>query len=341
MGGPTREVAAARGAVRTALSHYSAGAPVLVALSGGSDSTALAAATLFVARHAGLVPVCLTVDHGLRPESAREAAAVAAWARQAGFEARVTRVDASGTGEGPEAAARRARYAALATAARSLPFRGVPAPVLLAHTADDQAETVLLGLGRGSGARSLAGMAPTGPLPYAPDVTALRPFLSIRKADLRAALRAKRIPWVEDPTNAPDSEWRAKDGSLLTRSAIRHGALPALERALGPGTVPALVRTARLLRRDADALDARAEELAARFEREVPVSDVVALPEALRTRVFRRLAIQYGVRAGELGSVHLEALDTLACGANGRARVDLPGLAVYREGGTLHFGEGN
>src|SRR5699024_10892879 len=137
----------------------------------------------------------------------------------------------------PEAAARTARYAALADAAQDA------AAVLLGHTIDDQAETVLLGLGRGSGARSLAGMPAAAGLWR-------RPFLGLRRSDTEACCTALGLGWAEDPTNAPDGPWRRADGGPLRRAAVRHHVLPALEDALGPGVAEALARTAQRLRDD-------------------------------------------------------------------------------------------
>ena len=149
-------VAAVRLAVRAALRGIEPGSTVVVALSGGADSLALAAATAFEAAKAGLRAVAVTIDHGLQEGSADAAAAASAQAQALGLEARIARVEV-GPGAGPEAAARTARYAALAAEASAL----AAVAVLTGHTLDDQAETVLLGLARGSGAASLQGMAPS------------------------------------------------------------------------------------------------------------------------------------------------------------------------------------
>ncbi len=142
--------------------------------------------------------------------------------------------------QGPEAAARSARYAALAAAAR----RAGAAPggvwIMLGHTLDDQAETVLLGLARGSGARSLAGMSPQAG-------RYLRPLLRIRRAQTAAACTALGLPPWDDPHNCDPA---------FTRVRVRRELMPALATALGPGVAEALARTADLLRADADALDA-------------------------------------------------------------------------------------
>ncbi|WP_324649457.1 tRNA lysidine(34) synthetase TilS [Georgenia sp. H159] len=251
MAGPAPAVALARVAVRAALADLPAGALVMVACSGGADSLALAAATAFVAPRAGLRAGAVVVDHGLQAGSDRTAAAAAAVCRGLGLDpVEVRAVDARGAG-GPEAAARTARYAALEAAAEEARADAV----LLGHTLDDQAETVLLGLGRGSGGRSIAGM---------PAVTGRwrRPFLGLRRGDTEACCAALGLRWAEDPTNAPDGPWRRADGGPLRRAAVRHHVLPALEEALGPGVAEALARTADRLRDDEDYLAGAAAELA-------------------------------------------------------------------------------
>ncbi|WP_299278008.1 tRNA lysidine(34) synthetase TilS, partial [uncultured Georgenia sp.] len=251
MAGPAPAVAAARVAVRAALADLAPGSLVLVACSGGADSLALAAATAFVAPRARLRAGAVVVDHRLQEGSADVAREAAATCRRLGLDpVEVRPVEVRGPG-GPEAAAREARYAALAASARE---HGAAA-VLLGHTLDDQAETVLLGIGRGSGARSLAGMPAAAGLWR-------RPFLGLRRRDTEAVCAALGLRYVDDPTNAPDGPWRRADGGPLRRAAIRHRVLPALEEALGPGVPEALARTAQRLQQDEDYLSAAAEELA-------------------------------------------------------------------------------
>ena len=212
---------------------------VLVALSGGPDSLALAAATAFeAAGRSGAV----IVDHGLQAGSAEVAARAATAARDLGLDpVLVVRVEVGADG-GPEAAARAARYRALSEAAASA---GASA-VLLGHTLDDQAETVLLGLARGSGATSLQGMEQVSGL-YR------RPLLGIRRSVTeQACADAGLTPW-NDPQNLDPA---------FTRVRVRTSVLPMLERELGPGIAEALVRTADQLREDSDALDHFAEEIA-------------------------------------------------------------------------------
>ena len=243
--GPVPAVAAIRLAVRKALAGYTPGGLVLVACSGGADSIALACATAFVAPRMALRFGGVTVDHHLQDGSAAQAERVVQFLRGLGFDpVESIGVDVTGPG-GPEAAARVARYAALDDAATRL---GADA-VLLGHTRDDQAETVLLGLARGSGARSLAGM-PRRAGRY------VRPFLDLPRATTSAAARAEGFePW-DDPHNTDPA---------YTRSRVRHAALPALAEALGPGIPEALARTAKMLRDDTEALDAWAAREFARL----------------------------------------------------------------------------
>jgi tRNA(Ile)-lysidine synthase len=322
--GPHPAVAAVRLAVRRALADLDPGATVLVACSGGADSLALLAGTVFESRPAGQprhTVVGVTVDHGLQDGSAERAAAVADQMRLLGASrARVVAVAVGGAG-GPEAAARTARYAALDACATEYDASAV----LLGHTRDDQAESVLLGLARGSGARSLSGMA---------QVTGRyrRPLLDLTRDTTVAACRAEGIGYWDDPHNADPS---------YTRARVRHQVLPVLEKELGPGVADALARTARLLRDDADALDAMAVDslLAARDEHGgLLVDRLLSWPPAVRRRVLRLAALEAGCPATELFLVHIDALDDLLVHWRGQRGVDLPGpVRAERAGGTLRF----
>jgi tRNA(Ile)-lysidine synthase len=318
--GPTPEVAAVRRAVRAAVTDLGPGDLVLVACSGGADSVALAAATAFEARRTGLRAGAVTVDHQLQPGSADRAAAVAGWLRDQGLDpVEVVTVDVGSAG-GPEAAAREARYAALASAASRLGA----AAVLLGHTRDDQAETVLLGLARGSGGRSLAGMAPRSGL-YR------RPLLDLPRSAVRSAA-AGHDSW-DDPHNADPA---------FARSRVRHAALPALEAALGPGVAAALARSAALLRADADALDgwaAMAYDDAGGAAADGLAVDVLArLPAAVRARVLRRAALAAGAPPTDLSAHHVGELDRLVTEWHGQGPLDLPGhIRAARRCGRLHL----
>jgi tRNA(Ile)-lysidine synthase len=321
MTGPHPAVAATRVAVRAGLSSLPSDALVLVACSGGADSLALAAATAFEAPRAGLRAGALVVDHALQPGSGDVAARAAAGCRALGLApVHVLPVTVRAAGEGPEAAARTARYDALESAAAGL---GADL-VLLGHTRDDQAEQVLLGLARGSGARSLAGM-PRRRGPFA------RPLLEVPRATTEAACAAAGLePW-HDPHNADPAYRRVRARRLLA----------TLERDLGPGVVPALARSADLLREDADLIDGLARE-ARRDLGDGPLeaAALAALARPVRARVWRMVAMEAGVPAGALFAVHVDALDALVGRRwRGQGPVDLPGgLQARREGGQVLLG---
>ncbi|UFU03502.1 tRNA lysidine(34) synthetase TilS [Ruania suaedae] len=343
MPGPAAPVARLRHTTRTFLEErleageVSRGELLLVACSGGPDSLALAAAAAFVAPRLGLRAGAVVVDHGLQPGS--EAVAQAAGDTCAGLglaPVEVVRATVTGKGEGPEAGARAARYDALTEASRRHGARAV----LLGHTADDQAETVLLALARGSGTRSLAAMA-------AVRAGFWRPFLTASRADTRDACHALGLVVWDDPTNAVDGPWRTADGRALPRAAVRHRVLPALEEALGPGARAGLVRTARLARDDADLLDQLAEAEYTRIVQDgseqiaLDVGAVVALPPALRLRVLRLAALRAGAAAGGLGHVHVEAMDALVSDWSGQGPTHLPGgVSATRTCGRLVLSAG-
>src|SRR5665647_1842958 len=233
-------------AVRPHLADLAPGSTVLVACSGGADSLALAAAVAFVAPREGWRAGAVVVDHGLQPGSAEVAERAAEQCRVLGLDpVEVVAVEVGADG-GPEAAARAARHGAFVAVAS----RHGAAAVVLGHTLDDQAETVLLGLARGSGARSLAGMADQRGL-------LRRPFLSVRRAATAHACEVLALhPWL-DPTNGP----AGPGDELPLRSRLRHEVLPVLTEVLGAAVIPALARTADQLREDADLLDPVAAQL--------------------------------------------------------------------------------
>lgn len=278
---------------------------------------ALAAAASYEGARAGWLVGAVVIDHGLHAGSSAVAHRVARHLtshellRDTLEPVEVVRVHVGGRG-GPEAAARDARYVALgALADRD------DAVVLLGHTKDDQAETVLLGLARGSGYRSLAGMrAVAGPY--------RRPLLGIDRAQTQQACAALGLPVWLDPDN---------EDVRFARVRVRRVALPTLEAELGPGVASALARTAAQATEDADALDALAAELAATVGLDasasgcldVAVADLVNAPTALRRRVLRRAALLAGCPGGDLFAVHVEALDALLVDWHGQRAVDLPG----------------
>ncbi len=325
--GPDPAVAAVRLAVRRSLGGAPEG-PVVVACSGGADSLALAAAAVFECRGSGRRVIGATVDHGLQPGSGAQADRVVAQLARVGVDETLTaRVRVEAVGRGPEAAAREARYAVLAEVAERVGSR----VVLLGHTLDDQAETVLLGLTRGSGGRSVAGMR------RAFDVF-VRPLLDLtREQTLRACAAEGLQPW-SDPHN---------EDPRFTRSRVRHQVLPLLEAELGPGVAATLARTADQLREDMELLDRWAD--AAYHEALLPagpgagvwlaVADLVAMEPALRTRVLRLAAAEAGAPADQLFRVHVLALEELVTAWRGQVMVQLPGhLAGVRQGDALIVG---
>ncbi len=332
--GPHPAVAAIRHAVRVSLAALTPGDLVLAACSGGADSLALAAAVAFEAPKAGILAGGITIDHGLQPGSADQAARVTGVMAELGLSpAFAVRVEVAGPGsgdvyQGPEAAARSARYAALSAAAESASRSG-DAWIMLGHTLDDQAETVLLGLARGSGARSLAGMAPvTGRY--------LRPLLRVRRSQTLAACASLGLqPWT-DPQNSDPA---------FTRTRVRRELMPALAAAVGPGVEDGLARTADLLRADADALDAIAAAeadglggTAAVLADGWPADALGGLPDAIRHRVLRQAALAAGCPAGTLSQRHIASLDELITGWHGQRWADLPGgIRCLRRYGRLLF----
>ena len=254
-----------------------------------------------------LPTTALIVDHGLQPGSEQVASTAQQQALTLGCAAaQVLRIKVGNAG-GPEAAARTARYAAL-DAARA------GAPVLLAHTLDDQAETVLLGLGRGSGARSIAGMRDWDP-PWG------RPLLGVRRA-VTAAVCAELglTPW-RDPHNADPR---------FTRVRLRSEVLPLLEDVLAGGVAESLARTAAALREDNDALDTLAQtQLAAlRTEDGLTVDGLDDLPAALRRRVIRAWLLTVG--AAGLTDVQIRAVDALVARWRGQGGVAVPAPLRYQ-----------
>lgn len=320
----SEEVLACRRAVRDALEDLVAGNHVIVACSGGPDSLALVAAVASEASRRSITASAVVVDHGLQVDSAAVASEAAVICELLGMHASVVRVDV-GTAGGPEAAAREARYAALQAASG----RERAAAVLLGHTLEDQAETVLLRLSRGSGARSLAGMPARNGLWR-------RPFLRLPRSLVRAAADdvlapLGRAPWL-DPHN---------DDPAFARVRVRR-LLDDLRSALGDGAVLGLARTADLLRDDADALEALADEA---FDRLVTVDgtewsadceELAALPAALRTRVMRSMVIAAGCPADDAGVDHIRTIDALITRWHGQGATRLPGaVRVERACGRL------
>lgn len=333
--GPTPAVAAVRLAVRTALRrHARPGRPLVVACSGGADSLALAAAVAFEAPRSAHPAALVTVDHGLQAGSEEQARRVAQFGYDLGFEPVEVTVVQPGTAGGPEAAARAARFAALDAIAERLGSPGEPALVLLGHTQDDQAETVLLGLGRGSGIASLAGMRMLAG-------HYLRPLLGVRRVDTESVCADLGLPVWHDPHNV-DPRFR--------RVRVRSELLPLMEEILGGGVSAALARTATQLRESEEALEAVTGSLLAAAigtetatatanrsaAAELLVEPLAGAPDALRHRVLKRWVESCG--AGPLSAAHVAELDGLITRWRGQGPIDLPtGSRVLRSSGRLQF----
>ncbi|MGE9781834.1 tRNA lysidine(34) synthetase TilS [Janibacter sp. G368] len=317
-----------RRGVRAALAGLPAGSLALAAVSGGADSLALAAALAAEAPAHDVTAGAIIVDHQLQEESADVALLAAQHCADLGLApVAVVPTLVTASGEGLEAAAREARYAALAETAAAM-GEGHPAHlVLLGHTRDDQAEQVLLGLARGSGARSLAGMAV---LVVREGTPFARPLLHLPRATTRRACEEWGLtPW-EDPMNSDRAHARVR----------ARQALADLEGDLGPGLAEALARSADLLRDDADLLD----DLAAQATPDddpadgVAVADLGDLAPALRSRVWRRLLLRAGAPAGDLTAGHVAACDRLVTDWHGQGPLHLPGdLRVRRDRDRVHI----
>lgn len=350
---------------------------VIVACSGGADSLALALAVADLCARYRVSCDAVSVDHGLRAESLHEATRVAALLRSWGVRAVAYHLpprlwDSSEVtrGAGPEGNARQVRYEVLARCARQWRDQGARRVfICLGHTLDDQAETVLLRLARGSGVGSLRAMSPVVPLSdEGEDIYLLRPMLGLRRSDTRTACQQAGLTPIEDPTNRLDGQWRTHDGQPLRRSAVRHIALPALENALGVDPALSLARTARQAALDDDALTYyanlayqahRVHDLqtfatghgwetpapTGRSSRDIPgvgslvfnAKTLTNEPAAIRHRVIHRAAIDAGITAGALNEGHVTAVDELLTNWRGQKAIDLPGGRAVRKATLLYF----
>lgn len=296
-------------AVRASLADVSG--PVVLGVSGGVDSLALAAGVAWAQRRLPVHATAVVVDHQLQPGSDDVARRAAQQCRDLGLAAVIETVDVVRTAAGLEADAREARRAAL------LSHDG---PVLLGHTLDDQAETVLLGLARGSGTRSLAGMAPVAG-------RIRRPLLGVRRATTEAACSEQGLDAWCDPHNRSDE---------FARVRVRGTIMPLLEQELGPGIAEALARTAVLTRADADALDDLADAVirdAGLVHDVLPVAVLEPLAPAIASRVLRRWLLARG--AVEPGATHVDAVARLVTAWHGQGPIHVPGLQVVRDGSAL------
>lgn len=291
---------------------------LVTACSGGADSLALAFAARYVASRRDLKYAAVIIDHGLQQGSADIAARVRDQLDRLGYhDVTITAVQVDrSAAAGLEAAAREARYRALDTEARAR-----SAILMLGHTLDDQAETVLLGLARGSGSRSLAGMASRAG-------HFVRPFLGIRRATTEQVCAELGLnPW-QDPHNAD---------RRFTRVRVRETVLPTLEAELGPGVAEALARTAELVRDDNELLDRLATE-ASRIEGmggtdTLDCAALQAQPPALRRRIIRLWLLTHGL--GDLSLRHISAVESLVIDWHGQKAIQIPGATVIRTAGRL------
>ena len=312
-----------------------------MAVSGGADSTALLLG-LNELRPAGKISLNLIVahlDHGLRKSSKKDAAAVRALATELGYDVIIRRIDlkkrASRTGDNLEQAARRVRYDFLKATAKKYQSK----LILTAHTLDDQAETVLLRLLRGSAAEGLSGMQTVRPLEKGSQLRIGRPLLSwARRVEIENYCRSQKVQFCRDDMN---------DDEKFSRVRVRKHLLPLMQ-SFNSKIVQALSRTARLLREDADALSDEAEKLLASATKQPegnanasPVLNVQLLagaPAAVRRRALRIWLERERGDLRRLEMVHLVAIDRLLSGTRGGRVAELPnGGQVRRNRGWLEL----
>jgi tRNA(Ile)-lysidine synthase len=304
-------------AVRDELTDLSPGDSVIVAASGGADSSALAAALHLESKERAIRCIAVIIDHALQANSADVAQEAKRQLVKIGYSnVEIRRISFEIT-DGVEASARRARYAALNEIANAVDAKAI----FLGHTKDDQAETVLLGLARGSGTRSLSGMAQRID-------RYRRPLLGITRADTEAACDEIGIKFWRDPHN---------QSMEYARVRVREKVLPLMESEIGPGIADALVRSAKLLRDDADALDDWAEEVIDELDpNELDIATLAGLPRAIRTRVIRRAIYLAGAPGGSLSAEHIEPVEALVTAWKGQGPVSLPGgVTATRISGRL------
>ena len=306
-----------RNAVRPFLENLTAGDCALVAVSGGADSLALAYALMKEAPDLAINLIAVTVDHQLQSGSADQAAKVQLELKAIGYQEVIIEKVSVTEKSGLEADARTARYAALDAIAHAYGAT----QIFLGHTRDDQAETVLLGLARGSGTRSLAGMAVINGK-YA------RPFLQLtREQTVMACQEAKLNPW-NDPHN---------ENAKFSRVRVRNSVLPVMESEIGPGIAAALSRSAAILRDDADALDEMAQAVISRVDlKDLDCAALAELPRAIRSRILRAAIYAAGAPSGSLSADHLSAVESLVTSWHGQGEASLPGgVKVARISGRL------
>jgi len=294
---------------------------ILIGVSGGADSLALAIGTLAECKSADLDLVAIVIDHQLQEGSAKVAEHTSQQLLDLGFtNVEVMKVNVEVI-DGMESSARRARYSAFDEAIAKYQ----PDYFFLAHTKNDQAESVLLGLARGSGTRSLSGIAEVNGI-------FIRPLLGVDRAMTEEVCVENGItPWI-DPHNSDSSYARVR---------VRREILPLMEREIGPGIVDALARSAGILREDADALDELATEyLAGQDPQDLAVEPLRKIPKALRIRVLRRAIYLAGAPMGSLSADHLLPIEALITNWHGQGEISLPGgVKVLRISGRLSLSQ--
>ncbi|MCX6447902.1 MAG: tRNA lysidine(34) synthetase TilS [Actinobacteria bacterium] len=306
-----------RSTVRPFLENLTAGDSAIVAVSGGADSLALAYALIKEAPNLAITLIAVTVDHQLQSGSADQAKKVQEQLKAMGYQEviieKVSVVEKSGI----EADARTARYSALDAIAHAYGA----SQVFLGHTRDDQAETVLLGLARGSGTRSLSGMATVNGK-YA------RPFLQLTRLQTVAACAEAEITAWNDPHNVNEQ---------FSRVRVRNKVMPVMEEEIGPGIAAALARSAAILRDDADALDEMAQAVISRVDlSDLDCAALAELPRAIRSRVLRAAIYAAGAPSGSVSADHLSGVEALVTSWRGQGEVSLPGgVKVARISGRL------
>ena len=306
-----------RSAVRPFLENLTAGDSAIVAVSGGADSLALAYALIKEAPNLAITLIAVTVDHQLQTGSADQAKKVQEQLTAMGYQEVIIEKVSVLEKSGIEADARTARYAALDAIAHAYGA----SQIFLGHTRDDQAETVLLGLARGSGTRSLSGMATVNGK-YA------RPFLQLTRLQTVAACAEAEITAWNDPHNVNEQ---------FSRVRVRNKVMPIMEEEIGPGIAAALARSAAILRDDADALDEMAQAVISRVDlSDLDCAALAELPRAIRSRVLRAAIYAAGAPNGSVSADHLSGVEALVTSWRGQGEASLPGgVKVARISGRL------
>ena len=306
-----------RNAVRPFLENLTAGDSAIVAVSGGADSLALAYALIKEAPNLAITLIAVTIDHQLQTGSGEQAKKVQEQLKSMGYQEVIVEKVSVVEKSGVEADARTARYAALDSIAHAYGA----SQIFLGHTRDDQAETVLLGLARGSGTRSLSGMATVNGK-YA------RPFLQLTRLQTVAACDEAAItPW-SDPHNTNEK---------FSRVRVRNKVMPVMEEEIGPGIAAALARSAAILRDDADALDEMAQAVISRVDlSDLDCAALAELPRAIRSRILRAAIYAAGAPSGSVSADHLSGVEALVTSWRGQGEASLPGgVKVARISGRL------